>query len=334
VAVPRNGPGRPAPRRPDSWPSRPTFWSTTVERAPGAALEHPTNLTRATAVRAADAVGVHRALASRVQSALMKRPTSAFIGRNVRKTYAKSGKPWTSLESPRPTTIAATRRNSSCKGARLKIVVSPVRVRVSPSENCLLSGRCAARPSASLLARKCRIARYAIAGRAAVCANAASAVHDPSTLRVRLPADLRGRERAIGRRVQPAPLLELLARRGRSRHRTRACRVLRHRRPWERTLQASLNRALTLLSGGALSAARPSGRAAPTPRHWTASRLAEPASSSRLLPRLWRRGAQAPRLKAAVSDLRRSDTRGAGAGMAVAFRRSGLDEFATGPHRA
>jgi hypothetical protein len=79
----------------------------------------------------------------------MKRPTSAFIGRNVRKTYAKSGKPWTSLESPRPTTIAATRRNSSCKGARLKIVVSPVRVRVSPSENCLLSGRCAARPSAS-----------------------------------------------------------------------------------------------------------------------------------------------------------------------------------------
>jgi hypothetical protein len=61
-----------------------------------------------------------------------KRPTSAVIGRNVRKTDAKSGKTRTGARRLRPCQSPANPRNSSVKRARLKIVVSPVRVRVSP----------------------------------------------------------------------------------------------------------------------------------------------------------------------------------------------------------
>jgi len=63
-----------------------------------------------------------------------KRPTSAFVGRNVVETAAKSGKTRTGATQRKSCQFPADPWNSSVKGAQLKIVVSPVRVRVSPSQ--------------------------------------------------------------------------------------------------------------------------------------------------------------------------------------------------------
>jgi hypothetical protein len=77
-----------------------------------------------------------------------KRPTSPAVGRNAPETDAKSGKAWTPpgwsdwQESP------ANQLHLKDRTARLKIVVSPVRVRVSPYEIAVVarfsSKRCVA----------------------------------------------------------------------------------------------------------------------------------------------------------------------------------------------
>jgi hypothetical protein len=62
-----------------------------------------------------------------------KRPTDPVIGRNARQTGAKCGKVRTRQLRPGSTRIPANGPVFRDRSARLKIVVSPVRVRVSPS---------------------------------------------------------------------------------------------------------------------------------------------------------------------------------------------------------
>ena len=70
---------------------------------------------------------------STVRPVVTKRPTRDAIGRNVRKRRAKSAKTWTVCGGPPTRKIPASGPNLRGEAARLKIVVSPVRVRVSPS---------------------------------------------------------------------------------------------------------------------------------------------------------------------------------------------------------
>ena len=63
----------------------------------------------------------------------VKRPTGAAVGRNAGENGAKSGKIRTSDASPETRKSPANQCGLRNKRARLKIVVSPVRVRVSPS---------------------------------------------------------------------------------------------------------------------------------------------------------------------------------------------------------
>jgi hypothetical protein len=64
----------------------------------------------------------------------MKRPTATAVGRNARQTAAKCGKDRTREICPDRRESPGNRRESDVDGTRLKIVVSPVRVRVSPSQ--------------------------------------------------------------------------------------------------------------------------------------------------------------------------------------------------------
>ena len=71
---------------------------------------------------------------SPVQTAAAKRPTSPGIGRNLGESR-KSEKSWTQWRRPERQQFAANRPHSSLREARLEIVVSPARVRVSPSQS-------------------------------------------------------------------------------------------------------------------------------------------------------------------------------------------------------
>jgi hypothetical protein len=70
---------------------------------------------------------------ARLSPGATKRQTSAAVCRNVRKTAARCGKVWTLKRSAGLAKYPANRRYSEAGAAHLKIVVSPVRVRVSPS---------------------------------------------------------------------------------------------------------------------------------------------------------------------------------------------------------
>jgi hypothetical protein len=67
-------------------------------------------------------------------NARTKRQRGLVVCRNAGETDAKSGKARTPATSPEPTESPANAADSGARAARLKIVVSPVRVRVSPSE--------------------------------------------------------------------------------------------------------------------------------------------------------------------------------------------------------
>jgi hypothetical protein len=69
-----------------------------------------------------------------VETVATKRPTSPAVGRNARETPAKSGKNWTRWRWQYRKQSPANRGNLSEWRTRLKIVVSPVRVQVSPSQ--------------------------------------------------------------------------------------------------------------------------------------------------------------------------------------------------------